>query len=116
MASHRIAGERMRLIMNKYPELASFEAKGLLPPAESLEALEPKLEEFRTTLGSTIDGSVRDKIKGAAPVGGGNAKVAPRSKETIYAELHHLAGRSDPESRAKYDLLIKEWDEVQAKE
>lgn len=113
ISTHELERARMRLIMADYPELATFEAQGLLPQAENEEGLKTILENFRTTLVKSVDGNLKDKLKGAQPplVSATETKQR-RSAEEIYAKLVQLAGKNDTKSREEYNALQKEWDEI----
>jgi chromosome segregation ATPase len=113
ISTHSLQQERMKLILREYPDLANFEAQGLLPNADTLEDLKPKLDTFRSTLTGMVGDNVRNKLSGSVPsVGSNNGGNVVRSKETVYAELERLAGSRTTEDRNKYAALLKEWDEL----
>jgi len=58
--------ERSKLIMSDYQDLAKFEAKGLLPKADSLDELKEKLTGFREALVESIDKKVDEKLDGSS--------------------------------------------------
>jgi hypothetical protein len=104
--------ERMKLIMGEYPELAGFEAEGLLPTADTVDTLKPKLEAFRTKLGGNINAGVQKKLQGAGPAPSGKNDTNPgtHSEEYIYTRLNQLAGHRTPEQQVEYQGLQDEWD------
>lgn len=110
IAAHALERERTKLIMTEYPDLAQFEAKGLLPSAETVEALKPLLDEFRGTIKGMVGDNVNQKLKGSTPQGGGNHQPPARDKETVYNEMVALAGSRDAESQRKFLQLRDEWD------
>ena len=58
--------ERTELIMSTYPDLAKFEAKGLLPQADTIDDLTTKLTDFREALGVSVTQSVDATLAGAS--------------------------------------------------
>src|SRR4030043_437509 len=113
LESNRAQVERTKTIMAKFPDLAPFEAQGLLPSTATIEELEVKLEAFRKAMGDTVDKSALDKLRGYTPPSSGNTNPpAAQSKESVYAELTRLSGRRTPEQQARYDELIQIWDDL----
>jgi len=101
----------MTLILSEFPELASFEAKGLLPSAENEEALRQKLTTFRDTLKTRVDADVKETFKGAGAggAGKGDGKDMNMNKDQLYNRLTALAGRQDQASRDEYEKLMALW-------
>lgn len=110
---HETQALRSKLILSDYADLAAFEAKGLLPPAETEEEMKTKFTAFREALGTTVSQTVKEKLQGASPASTSPTTPNPaRSKETVYAEMLRLAGSRKPEDRAKMEALTVEWDEL----
>lgn len=115
LATHVFTQDRMKMILSEFPDLAQFEAKGLLPTADTLENLKPLLEAFRETMGGMVGDDVRKKLLGSSPAGGSSSSnngAGKRSKEEIYARLVQLAGSNKSEDRLEYQNLLKEWDDI----
>lgn len=104
--------QRTQIILADYPDLAAFEARGLLPTADTPEAIKEKLSAFREALGASVDTTLQQKVKGAGASVVGTTAPSPRSKEAIYAELVRLAGSRNADDRTKYEALLEEWDEL----
>lgn len=110
---HETQALRSKLILSDFTDLAAFEARGLLPPANTEEEMKSKFSAFREALGTTVSQTVKEKLQGASPAATSPTTPTPtRSKEEVYAELTRLAGSRKPEDRAKRDALTAEWDEL----
>lgn len=97
--------QRQKLIMAEYPELAEFEAEGLLPKAESEEDLRAKFSKFKEALGKRVDDKTKKKFEGtgAKPTEGKTDKTGDADPDRLWAEIIRLAGSSDPKDRAEYE-------------
>jgi len=105
--------QRINLVMAEFPELAQFEAKGLLPNASTEEEMRSKFTDFRLALGGMVQQSVQGKAQGAGPAPSGAGTQAPTlTREQIYAELTRLAGSRKDEDRLRYTELLKAWDNL----
>ena len=110
---HETQALRSKLILADFTDLAAFEARGLLPPADTEEEMKSKFTAFREALGTTVSQTIKEKLQGASPAATSPTTPNPtRSKEEVYAELTRLAGSRKPEDRAKRDALTVEWDEL----
>jgi chromosome segregation ATPase len=108
--------KRAMVIMADFPELAKFEAEGLLPPAATSEEMTEKFTAFQNALKTTVEAGVQQKVRGTSTGDtGGTTLTTVRSAEAVYADLVRLGGARDDESRAKYNAALAEWDEIQAK-
>jgi len=108
--------ERSQLIMSEFMDLAQFEAKGLLPEAQTDEEMRSKFGDFREALGTTAQELTDEKLKGM-----GTGTVDPQTPEPldsdgIYNRMSALAGTRDPEKRAEYEQLSRKWLELQDSE
>lgn len=113
LANHRAQVDRTKTIMAKYPDLAPFEAQGLLPSAATTEELEQKLENFRKAIHDSVDETALSKLRGYTPPSSANNQPpASQSKESVFAELQRLSGRRTSEQQARYDELISIWDDL----
>jgi Skp family chaperone for outer membrane proteins len=114
LAAQEAKGKRMQLIMSEFPDLAKFEAAGLLPNADTDEEMTEKLTAFRDALNSTVKANVERQVVGASPAPSGTTATAPvRTAADIYSRLQQLAGARNDEDREEYDRLIAEWDKLQ---
>lgn len=102
---------RARLILKEFPELAQFEASGLLPAATTEEEMRTKFNEYKTTLNSIVGKSVVDKLKGAS-LPTSSASQNTRDADTVYAELMRVAGVRGKE--AEFRKLQAEYDQLTA--
>jgi len=112
LATHKAKGERADLIMSDFSDLAPFEAKGLLPQAETIEEMKEKFQAFRDALKDTVQAGVQEQVTGAGPASTGGGRSPRRSKEQIFARLQQLAGTRDQTERLEYNALLAEWDEI----
>lgn len=115
LAVHEAKAARTDLILDEYPGLASFEAKGLLPSVDDSDedALRKKLAAFEEALGETIKAGVQKQVTGVGPADtGGGAPKPTRSKNELYAIITTLAGTRDPVEKAKYEAAKAEWDQL----
>jgi uncharacterized protein YukE len=113
LKSQEFRGERMKLIMGEFADLATFEADGLLPEAPTVEELKPKLESFRAKIGGTVDQSVKNKIQGVGATNTTRVNEPPgHTKEWVYDRLRMLSGHRTPEQEIEYQALRNEWDEL----
>lgn len=105
--------KRATLILAEFPDLAAFEAAGLLPAATTEEEMRTKFAKFREVYSGSVSKTVTEKLKGSSPAPTGpTTTTTTRSKEEVYAELSRLAGSRKPEDRAKREQLVAEWDEL----
>lgn len=114
VASHKMQTERTKLILSDFPELASFEASGLLPMGNTPEEMKEKLAAFKAALETTVGSKLADRMRGAGPKreGKNEPPAGHRDAETIFREINALAGSRDPKDREKYDQLQKEYMEA----
>lgn len=114
---HSLEKDRMKLIMDEFPDLAGFEVDGNLPTAESIELLRPKLESFRKRIGSTVNQTVQNKLQGAGPTPAGKTQEpGAHTEDYIYRRLAQLGGRRTPEQEVEYESLMEEWNKLQEKQ
>ncbi len=113
--THESALARAKLIMAKYPDLVQYEGNGLLPSAETEEALVERLELFKKTLTATIQGALDEKHQGLGPPPLASGEPVKRTKETVYNEMLQYAGKTSEGDRAKYNALEREWAELNKK-
>jgi hypothetical protein len=114
LATQSAKNKRMLLILSDFPELAKFEAAGLLPDAVDEDEMAEKFEAFSEALQSTVSTNVQQKLVGASPTDSGTTSTKPvRTAEQVYSRLQQLAGTRDEKLRAEYEELVAEWDEIQ---
>lgn len=111
--THQQSVERAKLIMGEFQDLATFEAKGLLPSAANLEELKQKLTDYRVAIGSMVSSGVQNRIAGQSPAssGGTNNSGAP-TKDQVYSDLVRLAGSRNPADQKRYQELMAQWEEM----
>ena len=106
--------ERTTLIMKEYPDLAGWEAEGLLPSALTIEELKPKLQTFQKKFDDTIGTGVKKKLQGSGPAQSGQKEMQTgHTSEFIYRRLSQLAGHRTPEQEVEYQALHDEWDALE---
>jgi chromosome segregation ATPase len=108
--------DRQGLIISDYPDLAAFEAKGLLPQADSPEDLAGKLDAFRETMTTQVSAELEDTLDGSTVNQDINNKLSPddMSEDALYAKAMSLAG--DPAKEAEYEKYMNLWMERQDSE
>lgn len=109
--------QRKNLVMQEFPELASWEAQGLLPSADSDDALREQLEKFRGTLAGQVGAGVKQTLKGASPDLSGKTNTQDSDAANIEGSEDHwwdvMVANSGPngdpakfnDAQAKYDAL-----------
>jgi len=109
--------ERSRLIMSEFPELAEFEAKGLIPNADTPEAQRTIFEQFKETLGGRIDTTVQSKMAGASPPGTSTTSTSSpppeESEEVLWRTMMKTAGV--PGKQEEYQAAQEKYDALQEK-
>jgi len=110
--------ERANLIITEYPELASWEAKGLLPTAEDTETLKTKLNDFKSNLGMKVGEDVKKTIEGASPDTVVTEPKTPddanqESEDYLWNRLTELANET-PFNRVEYNKVQARYDELLA--
>jgi len=111
LAVQKALNDRHSLIMSEYADLSQFEAKGLLPQAETEEEMRTKFEAFREALNTSITSEVEKQIKGAGSAETSGKGKTGRSKEELYAILQQTAGApAGSENRRIWMDAKKEWD------
>ena len=97
--------DRSKLIMSEFIDLAQFEAKGLLPEAQTDDDMRAKFSTFREALGETVQKNTDKKLKG---IGSGSTEPkepTPENADQLYNKMIQLAGTKDPEKRREYEQL-----------
>lgn len=110
---------RSQLVMKEFPELASWEAQGLLPDGEAGDELMALFGKFRDNLSNNVSSEVKKTVAGSSPAGSGRTGAGSggaggaggeKSADYWYAQMLQHAGRDDAkfaEAEAKYDELTK---------
>ena len=107
---------RGKLVMTEFPELAPWEAQGLLPQAPTEEELRGALSKFRDTLSGQVGAGVKRTMSGATPPGTGKTSPSTsptpggdvESEEYVWKMMVDAAGRNEVEFKkwqAKYDEI-----------
>lgn len=102
---------RAQLIMAKYPELAEFEADGLLPSADTQEELEQAFQKFREKLLKQGVKLERQKTAGAPPDTdlSNKSQDIDEGEDYVWEQMIASAGRDAKEFskwQAKYDAIL----------
>lgn len=100
---------RTELIMSKFPGLATFEGKGLLPDAPTPEELESKLAAFQEQLGTFQEAKVQDFKKGESP-----NEPPPTTPDGKKASKELLAEATKLQAEYKFDEYEKKMNEYYA--
>jgi len=103
--------ERSKLIMGEFPQLASFEAQGLLPQAQDVDTMRDVFTKFSATIQGIQESAVANLMEGASPepVGGsdaGDGKPVTMTVDQAWQKVVQLSGGSDG---AAYDAAYKEY-------
>lgn len=108
---------RQRLILEEYPDLAQWEAKGLLPTASDPEALKSALGAFRETLKNQVGATVATELSGSSP--SGKRETDPSKKTGVTEDRQYIldqmissAGR-DPKSYNEWQKKLDDFDAQQ---
>lgn len=109
---------RSKLVMADFPELAPWEAQGLLPQGGTEEETREALKKFRETLTGQVGAGVRQTMSGATPPGSGKTSPSTpppdgsqENADYVWDQMAKYAGRD----QAKFQEWQKKWDELQAK-
>jgi len=104
--------ERQKLIMSEYQDLAAFEAKGLLPQAQTPDEMRSVFDSFRETLGVQVESATDEKVKGIGVGKTEPKEPKPLDADQIYDKMTALAGTNDPEERREWETLNRQWMEL----
>lgn len=102
--------KRQDFILKEFPELAEFEAEGLLPDANTDEEMKSKFQKFKDTLGKRVTDTTKKKFEGTgAKATNSNPKNtdAEDDPDELWDRLSQLAGSTDPKDRREYDRLYE---------
>jgi hypothetical protein len=107
---------RNKLVMEKFPGLASLEAQGLLPKGSTDEETLQLLTKFNETLTGMISSGVKGAMAGATPPGSGGTGLnnppgnpGDETEDFVYGKMLETAGvdqKAYNEWRAKYDAIL----------
>ncbi len=107
------AQERQKMIADNYPDLLSYEAKGLLRTDIEGEDLTRYLDNFRTTLQGKVETEITQRVAGATPPSSRSASSTPSmSRADIIDKMMGLAGSRDPKDIEEFQRLEKLIDEA----
>jgi hypothetical protein len=109
---------RAKLIMNDFPELAKWEAKGLIAKGKDEAESKQLLTQFRETLAGQLGVDLKNLMSGATPPGSGNTDLGNQggnagdeSEDFVWKKLMETMGRN-PKEAAQWQA---KWDAIQAK-
>ena len=110
--------ERSKLIMGEFPQLATFEAQGLLPQANDVDTMRDVFTKFSATIQGIQENAVSNLMEGASPepVGGsdaGDGKPVTLTVDQAWQKVVELSGGRDA---AAYDAAYKEYLELLSQE
>lgn len=109
---------RAKLIMSEFPELAKWEAQGLIAKGKDDEESKAILTKFRETMAGQLGVDLKNLLSGATPPGsgktdlsgtGGNA--AEETEDFVWKKLMETVGK-EPKAAAEWQA---KWDAIQAK-
>jgi hypothetical protein len=103
--------ERSKLIMGEFPQLAMFEAQGLLPAADNVDTMRDVFAKFSATIQGIQESAISNLMVGASPepVGGsdaGDGKPVTMTVDQAWQKVVQLSGGND---NAAYDAAYKEY-------
>jgi len=105
---------RLSLVLKDFPELAQWEAEGLLPGGDTEEQMRDNFSKFKATLDSQVGAGVTRTMQGASPPGGPQIPQtslggeSQESREYILAQMMRHAGKNSEEFnkwQSKLDAL-----------
>ena len=109
---------RAKLIMSEFPELAKWEAQGLIAKGATDEESKQILTKFRETMAGQLGVDLKNLMAGATPPGSGNTglnnqggNAGEETEEFIWQRLMETAGK-DQKAWAGWQA---KWDAIQAK-
>jgi DNA repair exonuclease SbcCD ATPase subunit len=102
--------QRLKLLINEFPELARFERSDVLPKANSVEELKTKYQGFKDAMGDLTKVNAQQMFNNSAPPsgGGGSNGGTALTIEQLQDQLNSLAGI--PDKRAEYLKLRDQFD------
>lgn len=106
--------ERAKYIMEHYPELSIFESQGILPAADTTEALDEKLKSFKTTLEKLVGKKVEFDLQGVTPIVKTNEENQETTEDEDEGDLlwqEMVIHAKDP---VKYKKARDAWDKSEA--
>ncbi len=110
---------RSQLVMEEFPELAHWEAQGLLPngAGDDPEALRQQFDKFRSALTSQVGQGVRRTMQTASPPGSSASSASAadhvsENEDFVWQKLTETAGRRD--KAQEFAEWQKKWDAIQA--
>lgn len=99
---------RAKLVMDKYPQLAGFEARGLLPTAESEEALTAVLEEFANVMNAKASSELQQRLSGAVPPQPPGTPQDTETEDFLWRKMSETANTPEfLEWQRKFDALME---------
>jgi hypothetical protein len=109
---------RAKLIMSEFPELAKWEAKGLIAKGKDDEESKAILTQFRETMAGQLGIDLKNLMSGATPPGSGNTglgntggNAGDETEDFIWGKMMETAGKD----QKAYVEWQKKWDAIQAK-
>lgn len=100
---------RLNLIMGEFPHLATFEAQGLLPQADTEDAMRESFTKFSAALKGIETGAVAKIMDGASPDSvddKGDGKTVLPTEDEAWAEVTRLSGGNDAQA---YEAAYQVW-------
>lgn len=109
---------RAKLIMGEFPELAKWEAQGLIAKGKDDEESKAILTKFRETMAGQLGVDLKNLMSGATPPGSGGTGLnnqggnpGEESEDFVWKKLMETMGR-EPKEAAVWQA---KWDAIQAK-
>lgn len=111
------AVSRSKLVMSEYPELAAFEAQGLLPVAADEETMRSLFNNFRDTMQSQVGTQVKKTVQGTQPTGSGRTSTQTTKtsageddEDYIWAKMAEASKKGDT---ADFNMWQRKYDAIQ---
>lgn len=101
---------RLKLIVDDFPDLSSFEKSGVLPVANTVDELREKLTNFRIALKGAVGSNVKDLLAGSSPPSNDGQSPNDLTEDQIYSQLNILS--KDNKRKAEYMILREKWDKI----
>jgi chromosome segregation ATPase len=100
---------RLKLLIDDFPGLASFEKKGVLPTADNVEELRTRFQSFQEAMKDIVKTGTQQALTNSAPPApSGSASGPDISLESMQDQLNQLAGK--PDKRQEYLRLRDQFD------
>ena len=101
--------DRSKLVMSDFPELAAFEAQGLLPSGNGEDDLKAKFTSFRETMQSQVGTQVKSTLKGTQPAGSGRSTTSTTKTVEVEEDEDYVWDMMSQASRDGNRVEFNKW-------